>query len=94
MGCTLIRRCVLEQLIFRTHRMACCDWGLAMDAQEYGFSQRCDLGVVCGHMTTHNPSSVVGATPWVLGVEGPPRIIWPDPDVEGIGKLYRVEYLE
>lgn len=93
MGCTLIHRHVLETLPFRTHEMACCDWGLALDAQEAGYSQKCDLGVVCGHMTTHNPNSMSGGIPWVLGAEGAPRIIWPDPDTEGIGKMYRVEYL-
>jgi len=93
MGCTLIHRHVLETFPFRTHKHACCDWGLALDCQAEGFSQKCDLGVVCGHMTTHNPSSRAGGIPWVLGVEGPPRIIWPDPDEEGVGKLYRVEHL-
>ena len=30
--------------------MVCDDWLLAMDAQHYGFSQRANLGVVCGHI--------------------------------------------
>jgi len=30
--------------------MLCDDWMLAMEAQHYGFSQRCDLGLVCGHV--------------------------------------------
>ena len=94
MGCTLIHRHVLEALPFRTHEKACCDWALALDAQERGYSQKCDLGVVCGHMTTHNPSSIAGSIPWVLGATDQPRIIWPDLDAEGIGKLYRVEHLD
>lgn len=77
LGCTLIRRQVLEQITFRLHdgthswiqdeyadqfrelginpyrerrSMVCDDWLLAMDAQHYGFTQRCDLSVVCGHI--------------------------------------------
>ncbi len=90
-GCTLIRRHVLECLPFRKHRDACCDWGLAMDAQAAGFRQVCDLGVVCGHMTSEMDTRP--AFPITYGKKGPPRIIWPDPDREGLGQLYRVEYL-
>ena len=77
MGCTLIRRNVLEELEFRLHdgthswivdeyreqfetlgidphkerrHMVCDDWLLAMDAQHYGYSQRCNLSIVCGHI--------------------------------------------
>jgi len=89
-GCTLIRRHVLEQLPFRKHGVACCDWGLALDAQEHGFRQVCDLGVVCGHMTMEIDQTTF---PIQYGVMGPPRIIWPDPDEERIGRMYRVEYI-
>ncbi len=77
MGCTLIKRNVLEQIKFRLHdgthswivdeyaeqfktlgfdpyeerrNMVCDDWLLAMDAAHYGFTQRCNLAVVCGHI--------------------------------------------
>ena len=36
---------------YRPHpKMVCDDWLLAMDAQHYGFVQRCDLNVICGHI--------------------------------------------
>lgn len=67
-GCTLIRRNVLEEITFSlwpgTPQAVSSDWMLAIDAQAHGFTQKCDLGVVCGHQTY---------TPW-------PQIIWPDPD--------------
>jgi hypothetical protein len=31
--------------------MVCDDWLLAMDAQHYGFTQRADCGLICGHIT-------------------------------------------
>ena len=65
MGCTLIRRPVLERVIFRrdTGWMAN-DWFFAMDCQAAGFRQAHDLGVVCGHIDGH-PT---------------PRIYWPNPE--------------
>lgn len=90
-GCTLIRRHVLEAFSFRKHNVACCDWGLALDAQAAGFRQVCDLSVVCGHMTCENDQSTF---PIQYGVQGAPRIIWPDPDEEKIGRMYRVEFLQ
>jgi hypothetical protein len=90
-GCTLIRRHVLERLAFRKTPYACCDWGLALDAQAAGYRQACDLGVVCGHMTNTREST--RQFPAVTGTTGEPRIIWPDPDLEGTGRLYRLEYL-
>lgn len=63
--CTLIQRRVLEALAFRLNPdmpPQCCDWWLAVDCQRHGFTQRADLGVVCGHITPR-PT---------------PRIIWPD----------------
>jgi len=66
-GCTLIKREVLERLEFHTdeeypdvHH----DWVFAYDLQQAGFKQKCDLSVVCGH---------ISMTPL-------PRVIWPDPD--------------
>lgn len=63
LGCTLIRRPVLEHFEFRRDGKACNDWYLSLDCQKYGFTQRADLGVVCGHMDA----------------EPSPRILWPDP---------------
>lgn len=90
LGCTLIRRHVLETFGFRKHKIACCDWGLALDAQAAGFRQVCDLGVICGHMTAELEQATF---PMQYGVQGPPRILWPSPDFERIGRMYRVEYL-
>jgi len=62
-GCTLIQRHVLERFPFRKPPIAgCADWGLSLDCQEAGFTQKCDLGVICGHIQT----------------EPLPRILWPD----------------
>jgi hypothetical protein len=96
MGCTLIKRNVLEEIRFRLHdgthswiveeyekqykkiginpyqdrrQMVCDDWLLAMDAQHYGFSQRANLGVVCGHINGES-------------------VLWPDPEID---KLFRVD---
>lgn len=77
MGCTLIRRHVLEHLGFHLDpvvRLLACDWLLARDCKRYGYTQRCDLGVVCGHLS-YRPY---------------PQILWPDPDYE---EMYRVETL-
>lgn len=90
-GCTLIRRPALEAIPFKVHAAACCDWNLALEAQRLGIRQVCDLGVVCGHMTSESEAQV--AFPMVTGIAGPPRIFWPDPDTEDLGQLYRVEYL-
>lgn len=65
--CTLIKRRVLEALPSRLDPQwpsLCCDWWLSVDAQAQGFSQRADLGVVCGHIT----------------MEPTPRVLWPAVD--------------
>lgn len=65
LGCTLIRRRVLEATEFTlpAHQKMSCDWMLALFCQEHGFTQRCDTGLVCGHQT-YKPF---------------PQIFWPDP---------------
>lgn len=74
-GCTLVRRNVLEKIKFSlwpgTPQAVCSDWMLALDAQAHGFTQRCDLGLVCGHQA-HQP--------W-------PQIIWPDPDADDLYRI-------
>lgn len=50
MGCTLIKRHVLERLQFRTNGIVAADWTFAQDCVNYGFSQAHDLGCVCGHI--------------------------------------------
>jgi len=69
-GCTLIRRHVMEALEFKWSlgEFGCCDWHLAMDCQELGFIQKCDLGLICGHIA-ENPIH---------------RIIWPDVNTKGL----------
>lgn len=97
MGCTLIRRRVLERLRFRLYEgepgdwlieeympdfeamgldpyeshpaMMCDDFLFALDAAHHGFTQRCDLGLVCGHI--HDG-----------------EVLWPDPGAPG---FYRSE---
>ncbi len=76
MGCTLVKRRVLEALTFRVEEQTkahiSCDWWLAYDAAQTGFSQRADLGVVCGH-ASYTPT---------------PRIVWPTNEGE---RHYRIE---
>jgi hypothetical protein len=79
LGCTLIRRRVLESVVFHhayggvdraipVH----CDWVLAEDCQRLGFTQAMDLSVVCGHIRP-----------------GAPRMaVWPDPTAPA---LYRID---
>lgn len=62
MGCIAIQRHVLEKLSFVRRGPACCDWYLAVDAQEHGFVQKTDFGLVCGHVS-FKPT---------------PRVIYPD----------------
>lgn len=64
MGCTLIRRAVLETIPFRLDQgRAAPDWWLAYDARRAGFAQATHFGVICGHVTT---------TPSLTA-------LWPDP---------------
>jgi hypothetical protein len=76
MACTLIRRHVVGWLEFRLDEQqpVCCDWWLAHDARALGFSQRADLGLICGHITP---------TPT-------PRIIWPDAREERLWRVERL----
>lgn len=70
-SCILIRRRALEKTPF--HRMdtpgfqRSCDWYFAEDCQTLGISQKCDTGVICGHIETDTM----------------PRILWPDIEVRG-----------
>lgn len=79
MGCTLIKRHVLETLEFRVDDInnpdVHNDWVFAYDLQQNDFTQKCDLGVVCGH---------ISMTPT-------PRVIWPDPDAP---RMYRNDFIE
>lgn len=50
MGCTLIRRHVLERLAFRTDGTLASDWWFAQDCTNYGYRQAHDLGCICGHI--------------------------------------------
>lgn len=54
LGCTLIKRRVLEEIEFRLYDkapgMLSCDWRFAEDCKERGFKQVTDLGVLCGHI--------------------------------------------
>ena len=52
LGCTLIRRNVLEAIEFRCapDQQVANDWMLALDVGAAGFTQAHDCGVVCGHI--------------------------------------------
>lgn len=50
LGCTLITKRVLRAIPFRLDGFMSCDWYFALDCFEYGFTQKHDLGVVCGHI--------------------------------------------
>ena len=78
LGCTLIRRRVLESIAFRYDGdLRACDWTFALDCKAAGHRQVHDFRVLCGHITM-TPS---------------PRIIWPQqPDAEG--RWYRLEFLD
>lgn len=75
--CTLIHRRVLEALQFRLTDAPylCVDWHMSLDCIARGFTQKCDLSVVCGHMTL---------TPT-------PRVLWPDVDAEKLYRVELVE---
>lgn len=69
MGCTLIWRHVLEKIEFRHPPSAIADdWYYALDCKAHGFTQKHDLGVVCGH--------IQGAPA--------PLILWPSPDANNL----------
>lgn len=78
MGCTLIRRHVLERLEFRTepNDLVADDWMFSLDCIEHNFRQMHHLGVACGHIAQPG---------------GNARILWPDPGVSG---LVRVEFFD
>jgi hypothetical protein len=78
LGCTLIKREVLEAIEFRTdeaHPTVHNDWVFAYDCQQYNFKQVCDLSVVCGH----------------ISMQPLPRVIWPDPDAP---RQYRNDFID
>ena len=51
LGCTLIRREVLEAIPFRVKNEDIAnDWYFAIDAKDRNFTQKHDCGVVCGHI--------------------------------------------
>jgi len=76
MGCTFIRRRVLEAIPFRREPgLLANDWYFALDVREAGYRQVHDLGVVCGHITG-KPS---------------PRIIWPDVTARNLVRVEYME---
>jgi len=50
LGCTLIKHNVLENIPFRDGGLMSCDWYFSLECEEKGFTQKHDLGVVCGHI--------------------------------------------
>lgn len=49
LGCTLIRRHVLEAIAFRNEENGACDTPFNRDVLRGGFGQMADMRVVCGH---------------------------------------------
>lgn len=72
MGCTLIRRNVLEHIWFRVPpgERAADDWQFAIDCQAAGFRQAHDLSVHCGHI-----------------VPGNAHILWPDASTDDLFRV-------
>lgn len=59
-GCTLVKREVLEKISFRIEEKgAAADAYFAKDVREAGFTQKHDLGVICGHILEPYPFQVV-----------------------------------
>ena len=79
-GCTLIQRHVLEAVEFSWSpgEFGCCDWHLSLDCQRLGFTQKCDLGLICGH----------------IAVDPIYRVLWPDPDAKGLYRTEILETWE
>ena len=79
-GCTLIRRHVMEAVEFKwaLGEFGCCDWHLALDCQRLGFTQKCDLGLVCGH----------------IAIDPVYRILWPDAHADGLYRSELLETWE
>lgn len=50
LGCTLIYKRALLDIPFRLDGFMSCDWYFSLDCIEQGFTQKHDLGVVCGHI--------------------------------------------
>lgn len=57
LGCTLIRRHVLERISFRVleDEKVADDWHFALDVMHAGFRQMHHFGVHCGHITPDGP---------------------------------------
>jgi hypothetical protein len=49
LGCTFIRRHVLEKIDFRNAHGGHCDWHFTADCLRAGFTHKVDFGVMCGH---------------------------------------------
>ena len=79
-GCTLIRRHVLEELEFKwtLGEFGCCDWHFSLDCKRLGFTQKHDLGLVCGH----------------IAVDPVYRILWPDANANGLYRSELLENWE
>lgn len=58
MGCTLIRRNVLQALEFHKDGPCADDWYFSLDCARLGFRQHHDLGVVCGHIVSETKKIV------------------------------------
>lgn len=70
-GCTAYSRSAIERVPFAKHGDYCCDWDFALAANREGLIQRCDLGLVCGHMA----------------VVDEPLILWPDPNADNFVRV-------
>lgn len=80
LGCTLIKRHVLESYPFRADGIkhmdgtrSHCDWYAALDWMGAGYTQKCDTSVVCGHISATNRRGKVS-----------PSVLWPDPNARGL----------
>jgi hypothetical protein len=90
LGCTLIKRHVLEASPFRADgglhadgTRSHCDWYFAIDVLNAGFTQRCDTGLLCGHITELDRDGKVN-----------PSVLWPDIDAPELVRFETFGYDE
>jgi hypothetical protein len=74
LGCTLIRRRVMEKIRIEARDGHAADHWLALQATERGYRQLHHLGVVCGHILHDNKGHARG-------------VVWPDIHADGLAQI-------
>jgi hypothetical protein len=92
MGCTLIRRHVLETVPFRRAKGSFAnDWYFSLDLKAKGFVQKHDLGVICGHIAKWPSQRIIWPSPKAPGMYREQSIVWTEADrrIMGMAKKGR-----